>query len=58
MDHLLPTAYSQNNGNAIVESQYATTVSGSTPGLTLPQLTASDGVAPDRPPQTTWSVVI
>ena len=48
-----PTAYSQNSGKAIVESQYATTVSGSTPGLTLPQLTASAGVAPDRPPQTT-----
>ena len=48
-----PTAYSQKSGNAIVESQYATTVSGSTPGLTLPQLTASDGVAPDRPPHTT-----
>ena len=46
-------AYSQNNGNAIVESQYATTVSGSTPGFTLPQLTASDGVAPDSPPHTT-----
>ncbi len=41
----------------MVESTYATTVSGSTPGLTLPQLTASDGVAPDSPPQTTWSVV-
>src|SRR5262249_38052299 len=53
-----PTAYSQNKGNAIVESQYATTVSGSTPGFTLPQLTASAGVAPDSPPQTTWSVVI
>ena len=53
-----PTAYSQKSGKAIVESQYATTVSGSTPGLTLPQLTASAGVAPDRPPQTTWSVVI
>src|SRR5690606_33525140 len=49
-----PTAYSQNNGNAMVESTYATTVSGSTPGLTLPQLTASAGVAPDSPPQTTW----
>jgi len=48
-----PTAYSQNNGNAIVESQYATTVSGRTPGFTLPQLTASAGVAPDSPPQTT-----
>ena len=53
-----PIAYSQNSGNAIVESQYATTVSGSTPGFTLPQLTASAGVAPDSPPQTTWSVVI
>src|SRR5262249_1344941 len=51
-------AYSQNSGNPIVESQYATTVSGSTPGFTFPQLTASDGVAPDNPPQTTWSVVI
>src|SRR2546422_5231672 len=48
-----PTAYSQNNGNAIVESQYATTVSGRTLGFTLPQLTASEGVAPERPPQTT-----
>ena len=38
-----PTAYSQKSGNAIVESQYATTVSGSTPGFTLPQLTASAG---------------
>ena len=53
-----PIAYSQNSGNAIVESQYATTVSGSTPGFTLPQLTASAGVAPDKPPQTTESVVI
>src|SRR5439155_17991320 len=53
-----PTAYSQKIGNAIVESQYATTVSGSTPGFTLPQLTASAGVAPDRPPHTTESVVI
>src|SRR5687767_10593431 len=55
---LWPTAYSQNNGNAIVESQYATAVSGSTLGLTLPQLTASAGVAPDNPPHTTESVVI
>jgi hypothetical protein len=52
-----PTTYSQKSGNPIVESQYATTVSGRTPGLTLPQLTASAGVAPDKPPQTTWSVV-
>src|SRR5262249_56815698 len=52
-----PIAYSQKSGKAIVESQYATTVSGSTPGFTLPQLTASAGVAPDRPPHTTWSVV-
>src|SRR4029079_9814389 len=55
---LLPTAYSQNRGNAMVESQYATTVSGSTPGLTLPQLTASEGVAPDSPPHTTESGAI
>src|SRR5687768_9009802 len=48
-----PTAYSQNSGKPIVESTYATTVSGSTPGLTLPQLTASAGVAPESPPQTT-----
>src|SRR3989442_13713802 len=48
-----PTAYSQKSGKAIVESQYATTVSGRTAGLTLPQLTASAGVAPDNPPQTT-----
>src|SRR5687767_8349796 len=55
---LWPTAYSQNNGKAIVESQYATAVSGSTLGFTLPQLTASAGVAPDNPPHTTESVVI
>jgi hypothetical protein len=47
------TAYSQKSGRAMVESTYATTVSGNTPGFTLPQLTASDGVAPDSPPQTT-----
>ena len=44
--------------SAVLRSQYATTVSGSTPGFTLPQLTASAGVAPESPPQTTWSVVI
>ena len=48
------------NGQKIWTSvaQYATHVSGNTPGLTLPQLTASAGVAPDSPPQTTESVVI
>src|SRR6266542_4984078 len=53
-----PTAYSQKSGKAMVESQYATTVSGSTSGFTLPELTASVGVVPDRPPHTTESVVI
>jgi len=48
----------RNNGKAMVESQYATAVSGSTLGFTFPQLTASAGVAPDNPPHTTESVVI
>src|SRR5688572_31255206 len=44
------SAYAARIGNATVLSRYATTVPGSLSGATLPQLTASDGVAPDRPP--------
>lgn len=38
-------------GMAIVGSEYATTVSGKLSGSTFPQLTASEGVAPESPPE-------
>jgi hypothetical protein len=36
---------------AIVESEYATTVSGRLSASTFPQFTASEGVAPESPPE-------